>query len=367
MKIILTAFLVSMSCILSATDYYVSSSTGNDNNDGLSAATAWRSVGRVNLVMNIFQAGDQILFKRGDSFNGPLEIDADGTAGNPIIFGAYDSGDKPEIGAGISINGWSTTTDPNIWRSGCRICPDEIANFYIDGVPQQIGRHPNIDEPNGGYLTVDSHTGTANLIDADLPNLPNLVGSELVYKPNRSLIIRSEITSHNAGTSSIDFVDQNAEPRDEYGYFIQNNYATLDRDGEWFWDESKSTMYLYHTGDPNALATNATYSDQALSLNFNNYITIEDLSFKNAAREAVYIINAQGIVFQNNEVSGAGTRGVVIHNTDIQFLDNLVEYSNHVGLDVFNAANSNFLRNTIRHSGTIAGMGTNSYGSYTGV
>lgn len=57
-----------LACVLataaSATTYYVSASAGDDTKDGLTAATAWKSISKVNA--STFVAGDQVLFKRGD-------------------------------------------------------------------------------------------------------------------------------------------------------------------------------------------------------------------------------------------------------------------------------------------------------------
>ncbi len=48
----------------SATTYYVSASGGDDSKDGVTTATAWKSIAKVNA--STFAAGDQILFKRGE-------------------------------------------------------------------------------------------------------------------------------------------------------------------------------------------------------------------------------------------------------------------------------------------------------------
>lgn len=74
--------------------YYVDS-TGNDSSDGLSPATAWRTLSKVNSVT--FGPGDNILFKRGCSWTGTLTIKNAGTASERIAFGAYGTGAKPRI------------------------------------------------------------------------------------------------------------------------------------------------------------------------------------------------------------------------------------------------------------------------------
>lgn len=98
------------------TIYYVSSSDGNDGDDGLTTATAWATCAHVNLQS--FSPGDAILFKKGDTWvEDPLRPPSSGSAGNPITFGAYGSGAKPIFDANNS-----TTFDDFvfgiIWISG---------------------------------------------------------------------------------------------------------------------------------------------------------------------------------------------------------------------------------------------------------
>ena len=70
--------------------YYVSA-TGNDNNDGLSPEKAIKTIAKANtLALN---AGDQVLFKKGDKFVGRLSYtDLSGTADNPITIASYGEG-----------------------------------------------------------------------------------------------------------------------------------------------------------------------------------------------------------------------------------------------------------------------------------
>ena len=94
---VLTVFFVAvMSPVCWASTYYVSSSSGNDSNSGLSSATAWTSVAKVN--SSRFLPGDQILFKRGERWNNALVPSTSGTLGNPIVFGSFGSGALPIIG-----------------------------------------------------------------------------------------------------------------------------------------------------------------------------------------------------------------------------------------------------------------------------
>ncbi len=92
------------------TTYYVSSDTGNDANDGLSEATAWRTLDKVNQA--VFRAGDSILLKAGDAWNEPLLLSGSGTAQSPIKVASYGTGAKPVIswnapGGGSVITGYN--------------------------------------------------------------------------------------------------------------------------------------------------------------------------------------------------------------------------------------------------------------------
>jgi len=78
--------------LIRAAVYYVKVG-GNDANSGLSDNLAWATVGKVNSYL--FQPGDQIKFKAGDTWNLPIQCPSSGSLGNPIVFGAYGTGAKP--------------------------------------------------------------------------------------------------------------------------------------------------------------------------------------------------------------------------------------------------------------------------------
>ena len=63
-RIFLFIFLFITISTVNATTYYVDATHGNDNNDGLSPATAWRTMGKVSDFS--FLPGDSILLKRGN-------------------------------------------------------------------------------------------------------------------------------------------------------------------------------------------------------------------------------------------------------------------------------------------------------------
>ncbi len=75
--------------------YYVDSVSGDDANSGTSPTSAWKTLSKANSAS--LAAGDRLLFKRGGRWAGKLSVKWSGTASNPVVIGAYGSGDLPII------------------------------------------------------------------------------------------------------------------------------------------------------------------------------------------------------------------------------------------------------------------------------
>ncbi|MBR5024500.1 MAG: hypothetical protein IKX48_05495 [Victivallales bacterium] len=100
-NMIICSGLLAVSVATAAT-YYVDAEHGDDKAAGTSAATAWRSISRVNV--QAFKPGDTILFKRGNIFRGPTLQLASGEPGNPVTYSAYGEGHKPIIQPSLDFN-----------------------------------------------------------------------------------------------------------------------------------------------------------------------------------------------------------------------------------------------------------------------
>jgi len=101
---LITLLVAGFPTVVFSTAYYVDSSSGDDNNDGLSVDTAWQTVHKVNNMMSQLPAGSDILFKRGEQFpSDSLYVTIGGTEADPVVIGAYGSGDKPVFISGADI------------------------------------------------------------------------------------------------------------------------------------------------------------------------------------------------------------------------------------------------------------------------
>ena len=136
-----------------ATTYYVAASNGNDANDGLSSATAWKTISKVNALS--FQPGDNILFKSGEMWREQLVPPSSGTAGNVITFGAYSSGAKPVISGANVVNGLpyivndTFTGNARGWVTGrgTVLASNDRLEAVIDGVDNNLGDYVTRDTP----------------------------------------------------------------------------------------------------------------------------------------------------------------------------------------------------------------------------
>jgi hypothetical protein len=130
--------------------YYVDSESGDDCATGAAPQTAWQTLDQVNMM--VFQPGDSILFRRGAVWHGVLKPQGSGTAGNPIVIGAYGTGARPAIVAGgaravvflHNVQGWEIH-DLEVSNSGTRN-ETARAGIYVLLEDYGIGEHYVVDD-----------------------------------------------------------------------------------------------------------------------------------------------------------------------------------------------------------------------------
>lgn len=97
-----------VSIFVEPTNYYISSSSGDDSHSGLSAEKAWRSLSKIS--SHLLYPGDSVFFKAGDTFAGQLDITSSGAKDNVIYFGRYGDGDKPILDGAHAEGGSELTS-----------------------------------------------------------------------------------------------------------------------------------------------------------------------------------------------------------------------------------------------------------------
>lgn len=97
---------------VTGTRYYVSAD-GNDENDGLTPETAWKTVEKVN--ESKYRYGDGVFFRRGDAWRQTYAL----KTSNGVTYSAYGEGKKPRIIASADGSGadkWVKTEYDNLYR-----------------------------------------------------------------------------------------------------------------------------------------------------------------------------------------------------------------------------------------------------------
>lgn len=134
-ELIYLSIFVLLISIVSGEEYYISSSIGNDNNDGLSESTPWRTISKLNNQPLI--PGDKILFKSSDSWRLPLDSYINFKSGNEsdyITYTSYGKGDKPLfLGSVVTIKSeWRLLDRFNKYWVYTNIYPYEVGNIILN-------------------------------------------------------------------------------------------------------------------------------------------------------------------------------------------------------------------------------------------
>lgn len=377
MKKLLIIILLSQAFhTFAASVVYKVASSGNDANNGITAP--WKTLAKVNAMQSSLNAGDMVLFNRGDVFYGNLIVSKSGTSGNPIIYGAYGSGSNPIITGFTNVSSF-TQISTNVWESNTLATNISGCNLVnINGVNIQMGRIPNT-----GYYTYSSHTGSgtgvqARSITSSSLNsaITNWTGAELALCMSTYTIGRDVITS--ASGSTINFtsasVDEDIQ-KDGQRFIIQNDPRTLDQQGEWYYNPATKKIRFYSVGSPTGVQVSTI--DTTINISSQNYITIDGLDIEGANQNLIFIGNSNHITIQNCNLNFSGRDGIFGPFWNVSTYLNInnctINNVNNTAIDVSGSfTNNSITDNSVTNCGQQFGMGNNGntgngLGSYSGI
>lgn len=248
--------------------YYVSSSEGDDANDGLSEDSPLDTIAAVNDLA--LEPGDMVLLRCGDTWRGEmLTVTRSGEECQHIIVGSYPDRtceDQPVLSGSHAVTGWSQHSG-NIWVA------DLDADAFPGGLNQlfrgeqrlPMGKWPNADDPAHmhGYSTIDRQPDETTIEDDDLPP-GDYAGAIVRLKQIRWLLLSRRVQSSSAGQLVLESgvscwggTCGDAEPANPdthgWGYLVTNHLSTLDQEGEWFYDEAARQVYLVSAATPEGI------------------------------------------------------------------------------------------------------------------
>jgi hypothetical protein len=364
MKIFYYLFLLILAQNNYAQTYYLSTS-GNDNNDGLSVNTAWQSINKLNSVT--LANNDTVLFKRGQTFRGQISSNKFPTG---IHFSAYGTGNKPIIAGSIKINHWQVSNfNPHIYQADVSqfISTDKngvtntIEQLYVNGQLMTLARYPNVDSPNKtNWLKVGASAGTDAFTDAKLASYAKPTN----YWQGATLRIRTyswfykvfPITASNLGKITAKGLGTQLP---EWGYFIDNKLEELDIAGEWFYDATAKKVYFYppSTLDLNtAVIEGATYKKGLSIFWHEDDSQVDNLVFKHFTQSAMEINSSNRVTVQNCEFND-NLNGISVWNSaDLHVFNNSFNNELNTGV-MLNAASDFNIGNSIIEKNTLTNIG----------
>ncbi len=325
--------------------FYVDSTNGSDSNDGLSPEKAFQTIDKLNTIT--FIPGDEIRFKKGETFVGAFQPQGSGEDGNPIKIGSYGDGKvKPKLMPGenwtvpylmsanamvknVKVNHvirfynqeyWEVSdleiVDPrgkdyitkgsdvyignsknDVYRSGINIAGEDIGeleHFYIDNVEIHGFHGPgtNIGKSSGGI--------TMNVITNEQRNRENSTPTRI----NDIRITNCEI--YDVGRSGINFLTPWSYRTDEkWGPF---DYGTKGYDYFPYEDFYLGNNYIHDVDGDGLIIDNC--KDAVAEKNLVTRTCLRPATEGGGAAVGMFNWNSDDTTFQFNEVydirSGAG-------------------------------------------------------------
>ncbi len=366
----LLLMLLAAGMVAEARNYYVSAA-GSNTADGLTPATAWQTIARVNSAFSSIIAGDTIFFRRGDTFYGTLLVGKSGTSTAPIVFSAYGTGAKPVITGFVRVSTW-TLLGNGVYQSTVSGLKSTLNMVTVNNQPQALGRYPNADDPNAGHLKYESFAGSTSITDNELTASPSWVGAEVVVRKKLWVLDRCRVTGHSGGT--LTFTNTNSstyEGTNNYGYFIQNDARTLDRTGEWYYNASSRNFQMFFGGtSPTSYTVRASGLDTLMFLSSRNFITVSNLSFEGANANALLALNCSDIRIQNCDFSYSGIGAINVSNVSNLLIENCTtnySLSNAIVINNGRATGVTIRNCQVKNTGTLPGMGQSNGNTYKGI
>jgi hypothetical protein len=296
----ITIFFITTISLLSATNYYVATSYGNDSNNGTSLTTPYKTIAKAASVMS---AGDNCYIRQG-RYHETITINSlDGSSGSPIVFTNYNNERVIIDGTTAITTAWTQVGSSNIWRT--KLTAD-IWQLFLDWEEQVMARWPNakfsdntiwdndnywakgtIDDNSSAYsngtIIDDPYTNSAGT-SIDL----SAAGFDLDESGKQAIAILnlgsfrtwSRLVATHSGNTFTYTTLPNWKTKHHY-YYLEGRLEFLDQAGEWWFDTSDDSLYYYPESgaNPNRLNLRGKVQSYAFSVSGSQYIQIKNLEF----------------------------------------------------------------------------------------
>lgn len=303
---VLLVILISISINSHATNYYIAAS-GDDSNSGISSASPWKTLNKLNSFFRSLQPGDKVLFNKGDVFYGNIVISQSGSLDNPIIISSYGTGTNPVITGFTNVTSW-TNLGGNIWESNNTLGTIASSNMVaINGINTAKGRTPN----ENSYYNITSFASTSPYSITTTSALINWAGADVIVRKGMPGENKGLVNSVTGGTVNwTDYITQGPVQSAGFGFFFNNDIRTLDVQNEWYYNPVNHKLDIYSVGAPTATVEVATVDNVINNAGF-DYITIDGLNITGAGFDLIsYTGITDSVKFLNCTLQYCGDIGI---------------------------------------------------------
>ena len=353
MKKLLLLFLCILITTFSySTNYYVSPN-GNDANNGTSISTPWKTIEKVNAAS--IKPGDGVYFEKGGIYRGYL-IAKQGNSTSPVTIGNYGSGANPLFLGSQKLNTW-TTHQNNIWKVTTN---KPVMYVFQDDSLLTLARYPNT-----GWLR-NKNGSNVQIQDFELTQPDGYWnGAKLVIRSTGWSYSLANVSSYTKGVLNFPSINYNLASR-QWGYFICNKLSELDSPGEWFWDSSNSTLYLWPLNNVNPNNSNIELATEPqairIAINYVNLFGI-DCKYYTAGNAGALSISGNYNSISNCAVIKSG-KGLTIYGSNNTIKNNIFEDIYTSSLVVTTGDNNLIEGNTLTDCGVVPGLGEHNWGYF---
>jgi len=289
----LACLLLPQAMCLGATYYCVDATNGNDNNDGLSLGSAWKTIAKVN--SQTFRPGDSVLFKRGEVWRERLIVPSSGKAGAPITFAAYGTGEKPEINGADVITEWSLYKG-NIYVANVS---SKVTQLFVDGEKQVKARWPN-----SGWLNIDANSGNnISLYSNSLTQPDNYwVGATIAIKTQPFWIEVRTVGANTMHTITWDYDLEYGTPRKDYGFYLEGEVEEIDIPGEWCYSTGKVYLCMAGGDNPGNHLIQGSVRNYGIGISVKKYVDVEGITIRYPSTYGIEITYPNHIYVRDNVI-----------------------------------------------------------------
>lgn len=351
---VLLSLLLALPLWAGAAIYYVSPS-GSDTNNGTSQSTPWKTIARVNQLGTGITAGSQILFQRGGTYRGRLNINGSGTTSNKITIGAYGSGADPIISGSELVTGW-TLHSGNIWKA---TVSSNVKQVYFNGGRMELARFPN-----EGWMRTDIANSTSTT-DATLTQGSGyFTGATMVIRTTNWSYDTAFVSSHSGTTLTHTSTGNNLGAQ-QWGYFLRNKLSLLDQAGEWYYNKATATLYVWcpNNAAPSSNTIEAGVQDFGVYFGYQRHDAIvTNLAFRHQTDASVRLSVTYNIEVAN--CSMQDTYRAIYSTGSSQQFHHLTITRTYLTAVYLLDSNSSFTNNSITDVCLWPGWGENNWGYF---